>query len=88
MFPYEVKKREDGRCVFLKDGECSIYDHRPLVCKCYPFSIEEVRPDLYVFEPNLEECPGIGEGGELRRDFFERLLGEAFAEFQRPPRCK
>lgn len=87
-FPYEMKKRADGKCIFLEGEECSIYDDRPIVCKSYPFSLEEIRPDLYVFEPNLEECPGIGEGGELRRDFFERLLGEAFAEFQRPPRCK
>jgi len=87
-FPYQMIKRQDGACVFLNHDQCSIYDDRPLVCKCYPFSIQEVSPNLYVFEPNLEECPGIGEDGELRRDFFEKLLDEALREFQRRPRCK
>lgn len=25
-------------CVFLKDGRCSVYEARPLVCRMYPFS--------------------------------------------------
>jgi len=82
-FPFEMKKESDGKCIFLRERGCSIYDDRPLVCKCYPFSIEELTPDLYAFEPNLDECPGIGDGGELRDDFFRRLLGEALSEFQR-----
>jgi Fe-S-cluster containining protein len=28
-------KKEDGACVFLRDDGCSIYDHRPDVCREY-----------------------------------------------------
>lgn len=27
-------------CVFLQKGLCSIYEHRPRVCRLYPFSVE------------------------------------------------
>ncbi|RLG40132.1 MAG: YkgJ family cysteine cluster protein [Thermoproteota archaeon] len=29
-------KNVDGRCFFLKDGKCSIYEYRPLGCRAYP----------------------------------------------------
>jgi Fe-S-cluster containining protein len=28
-------KKEDGACVFLRDDGCSIYEHRPDVCREY-----------------------------------------------------
>lgn len=35
-----LKAKEDGSCIFLKsDSECSIYDHRPTLCKLYPFEV-------------------------------------------------
>lgn len=30
-----IKPRENGYCHFLKDGQCSIYDARPYVCRRY-----------------------------------------------------
>ncbi len=31
-------KRDEGACVFLgEDNRCSIYDHRPIQCRTYPF---------------------------------------------------
>ena len=30
-------KRVRGRCVFQKDDKCSVYEHRPQVCREYPF---------------------------------------------------
>ena len=30
---------EEKRCVFLKDGRCSIYDVRPRTCRLYPLSV-------------------------------------------------
>lgn len=29
----------DHACVFLKDGQCSVYEGRPHVCRIYPFSV-------------------------------------------------
>jgi len=31
-------KRDEGACIFLgEDNKCSIYDHRPVQCRTYPF---------------------------------------------------
>lgn len=45
----------DGRCFFLKNNMCSIYDHRPIGCRLYPavFDGKEVVVD--------ELCPKKGE---------------------------
>ncbi|MFH0862153.1 MAG: YkgJ family cysteine cluster protein [Candidatus Altiarchaeota archaeon] len=32
-------KRIKGRCVFLTDDRCGVYDHRPKVCRSFPFFI-------------------------------------------------
>ncbi len=29
-------KNVDGKCYFLKNGMCSVYEHRPLGCRAYP----------------------------------------------------
>lgn len=33
--PYTIARREDGYCVHNDDGACSIYPHRPAVCRTY-----------------------------------------------------
>jgi Fe-S-cluster containining protein len=30
-----LAKKEDGHCIKLIDGKCSIYNHRPFVCRTY-----------------------------------------------------
>ena len=30
-------KRVGGRCIFLKDDRCTAYEHRPTVCREFPF---------------------------------------------------
>jgi len=46
-------RRTDDACIFLRDGRCSIYDHRPWICRTYPFMLHD--DDLVV-----SECPGLG----------------------------
>jgi len=46
-------RRTLDACIFLKDGRCSIYEHRPWICRTYPFML--VDDDLMV-----SECPGLG----------------------------
>lgn len=53
---------EDNACVFLEDGKCSIYEHRPSQCRSFPFW-----PELVASEDTWEEdvasfCPGVGQG--------------------------
>lgn len=46
-------RRTADACIFLRDGRCSIYAHRPWICRTYPFML--VDDDLLV-----SECPGLG----------------------------
>jgi len=78
---YQMKKTEEGKCIFLKDDLCSIYKIRPLICRFYPFQLKNLGNNRYVFA-YTEECPGIGKGSQLKRRFFERLFGK-FMELMR-----
>jgi Fe-S-cluster containining protein len=72
---YEMKKTSAGKCVFLKDNQCIIYEVRPLICNFYPFELKfDHDKDLHVFDFTLE-CPAIGKGKTVtRRDFDELFL--------------
>ena len=48
-YVYRMRKGEDGKCIFLKDNLCSIYQMRPLICMFYPFELKQVRSNKYVF---------------------------------------
>jgi len=71
-YVYMIKKTEDGRCLFLRDRLCSIYEIRPIICRFYPFHLKNLR-GLHVFN-YTDECPGIGKGPYLERIFFGRMF--------------
>ena len=73
-FKYVMKKK-NRKCVFLKNGACSIYMHRPLLCRFYPFSVQKHNGG-YIFKAS-DECPGIGLGDALKEDDFREMLMEA-----------
>jgi Fe-S-cluster containining protein len=70
---YRMKKTNDGKCVFLRNNLCSMYQLRPLICKFYPFQLKNIGINRYSFI-YTDECPGIGRGLQLRMRFFERLF--------------
>ena len=74
-YTYEMKKTNQGKCLFLKDNnDCSIYLHRPLICRFYPFELKFVHDkNQYFFDFTLE-CPEIGKGKKLLKRDFERLF--------------
>lgn len=44
---YAVDRSEDGSCIYLQNGKCSIYESRPLACRvfdCRIFSVCGVMP--------------------------------------------
>ncbi len=88
-FRYLMRK-DDGRCIFLRDGLCSIYELRPIICRFYPFKLERVWGKGLRFS-HTEECPGIGKGPRLRRSYFEgllKLLEEDLEEGSRDDECQ
>jgi Fe-S-cluster containining protein len=80
-YVYRIKKNGDGRCVFLRDNSCSIYEMRPLICKFYPFQLTSSENDKLVFD-YTSECPSIGKGPELGISFFKKLYEESLRLMQ------
>lgn len=67
-----MKKAESGKCIFLKDDLCTIYQTRPLICRFYPFEFkEENHKHVFAY---TDECPAIGKGPYLEEGYFERLF--------------
>ena len=73
---YEMKKPEDGKCFFLKDNRCSIYELRPLICRFYPFELRNLGNERYSFA-YTNDCPGIGNSSHLGKIFFDGLFKKA-----------
>ncbi|MGQ9781997.1 MAG: YkgJ family cysteine cluster protein [Nitrososphaeria archaeon] len=67
-------KQDRSGCVFLSNGRCTIYDHRPLVCMFYPFTL--VERDRYMFQVDLA-CPRVGIREAVTEKAFIKLLREA-----------
>jgi len=75
-FVAEMKKI-DGRCFFLSDDGCSVYDRRALLCRMYPFWVERSDDLLIIRADNV--CPGTS-GKPLSEAFYSGLLRRAVAE--------
>lgn len=54
-FEWALQKQKNGDCKFLRDGACTIYEVRPLICRTYPMRLESGHVELY-------ECDGLGAG--------------------------
>ena len=75
-FPYlyEMKKTSEGKCIFLKDNQCSIYLLRPLICRFYPFELKfDEKKRMHNFDFTLE-CPGINQGKLIGEKDFKKLF--------------
>lgn len=69
-------KRDKDKCRFLNDdSKCTIYEFRPLICRTYPFMLDD--SGLLVFE-----CPGLGAdtGYEDAKKIAEELIEREFFE--------
>ena len=76
-YVYEMKKTaEEGKCFFLSDKVCAIYELRPLICRFYPFELSRSRDQRHAFLCT-KECPGVGEGKLLEKEYFEDLFRQA-----------
>jgi uncharacterized protein len=65
-FEWALQKQKNGDCKFLKDGVCTVYQVRPLICRTYPMRLGSGL-ELY-------ECDGLGSGPMLAEE------AERFAE--------
>jgi Fe-S-cluster containining protein len=74
-YRYTMRKQE-AKCVFLKSTVCQIYNHRPLLCRFFPFCLEQLGDESFEFNSS-EECPGIGLGKVIEEEIFMSMLTEA-----------
>jgi len=82
-----LKTRADGSCIFLEfDNEknyfqCGIYDHRPALCRLYPFSFEELGSNRVALKI-IPCCRGLNtaEGKVLDKKFVSDRLLEPLLE--------
>ena len=72
-YVYRLKMTDERKCVFLRDASCSVYEIRPIICRFFPFQLKNLGKNRYLFA-YTDECPGIGEGSTLEKEFFERLF--------------
>jgi len=73
-YSYEmVKTADEGKCLFLKENQCTIYTLRPLVCRFYPFELKTAGSRKHKFTPT-NECLGIGKGRVLDEAYFRKLF--------------
>ena len=75
-YVYEMRKTgAEGKYFFLRGTICTVYGQRPLVCRFYPFKLAAFK-GKHRFRCT-SECPGMGKGGRLERDYFEELFRQA-----------
>ena len=73
-YVYEMKKTCEGKCIYLKRNQCSIYPLRPLICRFYPFELKfDEKKGLNNFDFTFE-CPGINQGKLIGEKDFKKLF--------------
>ena len=81
-YTHEMRKAS-GKCFFLRDGLCSIYDARPITCVFYPFFLNRTADRCYRFELTPEKCAGTSHGREISEMRFRRLFALAMGRLSR-----
>jgi Fe-S-cluster containining protein len=63
-----LRRSDAGNCIFYRDGACTIYEFRPMICRCYPFFMDERGVEVM-------HCEGLGKemAGE-RAEEMARML--------------
>jgi uncharacterized protein len=68
---------DNWNCILLKEGKCSIYQHRPLQCRTFPFWPHNIISKRDWNKASLE-CPGIGEGRHYTMEEIDSIsMGKA-----------
>ena len=49
-----LRRNDEDECVFYRDGACTIYDFRPMICRCYPFFMKKEGVEVM-------HCEGLGK---------------------------
>ncbi len=88
---YEMhKSTETGKCIFLQNNQCTVYEARPLICRFYPFELTTAENGEPCFRVTFE-CPGVASpdtpkrgGKTLGESHFRSLLRLAYDRHKQP----
>ncbi len=62
-----LRRSEEGNCIFYRSGACTIYEWRPMICRCYPFFMGGRGVDIM-------RCEGLGN--KISREKAGEKAGE------------
>lgn len=78
-FGWALRRKTNGDCIYYSEniGRCGIYPVRPMLCRTYPFYLEELKLQTC-------ECEGLGYpiSPENSRKLAEKLLYRYFSELE------
>jgi Fe-S-cluster containining protein len=81
-YVYEMRKTaQNGKCVFLSDRRCTVYELRPVICRFYPFELRLTKDEKHEFD-FTKECPGMSKGKTLKKKYFDNLLKQLLQSFE------
>lgn len=79
IFGWVLRRKTNGDCIFNENvtGRCRVYPVRPMLCKTYPFYIEELKLQTC-------ECEGLGYpiSKDESRKLAEKLLNRYVIELE------
>lgn len=62
---YQMKRKdnkEENGCIFFANNKCSIYDHRPIDCRLFPFDFKEIDGEYWlIYYNDIEICKALPE---------------------------
>lgn len=75
-----LTEKKNYDCIFWKEGiGCSVYEHRPLQCRAFPFW-EANLVDKETWDATGQSCPGVNRGKLHRKEDIESWLRTRSAE--------
>jgi len=69
-----LREKKNNDCIFW-DGGCTVYSHRPVQCRAYPFWEGPLASkEKWAWEGRF--CPGINRGKLHNKDEIEKALAD------------
>ena len=66
-------EKENFDCIFWENSGCTVYEHRPLQCRTFPFW-PSCLSDEDSWKRTADGCPGIGKGRLYTEEEIEALV--------------
>jgi len=72
-----LKVQDDGQCILMKDGKCSIHNIKPETCRAGPFTFDVTGDRINIYLKHERICPIVGllkSVPEAYRTQYERAV--------------